>query len=126
MLTTKITVERHDAATNTDNEIELTITGEYYPGSEGHKAHPMDRFAPPDDPAEVDILSVKDESGFEVELSDEEVHMAEEALERAAVIELRISAIACVLDWIVELALLRELSRLTMGARALSKRPLTV
>ena len=84
MLTTKITVERHDAATNTENEVTLTITGDYYPGSEGHKAHPMDRFTPPDDPAEVDILSVKDESGFEVELSDEEVHMAEEALAEAA------------------------------------------
>ncbi len=84
MLTTKITVERHDAATNSDNEVELTITGEYYPGAQGRKAHPMDRFAPPDDPAEVEILTVTDARGVEIELSDEEATKAEEALAEAA------------------------------------------
>jgi len=80
MLTTKITVERHDAATNTDNEVTLTITGDYYPGAEGHKAHPMDRFTP----AEVEILTIKDERGVEIELGDEETTKAEEALAEAA------------------------------------------
>ena len=84
MLTTKITVERHDAATNSDNEVTLTITGEYYPGAKGRKAHPMDRFAPPDDPAEVEIFTVTDERGVEIELSDEETTKAEEALAEAA------------------------------------------
>jgi len=84
MLTTKITVERYSAETDSDNEVELTITGEYYPGARGRKAHPMDRFAPPDDPAEVEILTVTDERGVEIELSDEETTKAEEALAEAA------------------------------------------
>ena len=84
MLTTKITVKRHDAATNSDNEVALTITGDRYPGAKGRKAHSMDRFTPPDDPAEVEILTVTDERGVEIELSDEERAKAEEALIEAA------------------------------------------
>ena len=83
--TTTIIVERHDAATDSENEIELTITGEYYPGAKGRKAHPMDRFAPPDDPAEVEILTVKDERGVEIEITDAELRRAEDALIRAMI-----------------------------------------
>ena len=77
--TTTIIIERHD------NEIELTITGEYYPGAKGRKAHPMDRFAPPDDPAEVEILTVKDERGVEIEITDAELRRAEDALLKAVI-----------------------------------------
>ena len=77
--TTTIIIERHD------NEIELTITGEYYPGAKGRKAHPMDRFAPPDDPAEVEILTVKDERGVEIEITAVELRRAEDALIRAMI-----------------------------------------
>ena len=84
MLTTKITVERYSAETDSDNEVSLTITGDCYPGAKGRKAHPMDRFAPPDDPSEVEILTVTDERGVEIELSDEERAKAVEALIEAA------------------------------------------
>lgn len=77
--TTTIIVERHD------NEVELTITGEYYPGAKGRKAHPMDRFAPPDDPAEVEILTVKDERGVEIEITEDELRRAEDALLKAVI-----------------------------------------
>ena len=83
--TTKITVERHDAATNSDNEIELTITGEYYPGARGRKAHPMDRFAPPDDEPEIEVLTVKDDRGVEIEITDAELRQAEDALIKAMI-----------------------------------------
>jgi len=83
--TTKITVERHDAATNSDNEIELTITGEYYPGARGRKAHPMDRFAPPDDEPEIEVLTVKDDRGVEIEITDAELRQAEDALIKATI-----------------------------------------
>jgi len=83
--TTKITVERHDAATNSDNEIELTITGEYYPGARGRKAHPMDRFAPPDDEPEIEVLTVKDDRGVQIEITDAELRQAEDALIKAMI-----------------------------------------
>ena len=40
-------------------EIEVTITGHYYRAHRGMKAHPMDRFAPPYDPAEIEFLSAE-------------------------------------------------------------------
>jgi len=83
--TTKITVERHDAATNSDNEVELTITGEYYPGARGRKSHPMDRFCPPDDEPEIEVLTAKDERGVEVEITDAELRRAEDALIKAMI-----------------------------------------
>ncbi len=75
-LTATICVER-------DDEVELTVEGEYWPGCRGVKAHPMDRFAPPDDPDEMEVLSVKDKSGKEIDLSDTELKKAEEALRDA-------------------------------------------
>ena len=83
--TTTIIVERHDAATDSDNEIELTITGEYYPGARGFKAHPMDRFTPPDDEPEIEVLTVRDERGVEIEITAVELRRAEDALIRAMI-----------------------------------------
>ena len=54
-------------------------------GAKGRKAHPMDRFAPPDDPAEVEILTVKDERGVEIEITDAELRRAEDALLKAVI-----------------------------------------
>jgi len=78
-------VERHDTATDSDNEIELTITGEYYPGARGRKAHPMDRFCPPDDEPEIEVRTAKDERGVEIEITDAELRRAEDALHRAMI-----------------------------------------
>lgn len=83
--TTTIIVERHDAATDSDNEVELTITGEYYPGTRGFKAHPMDRFTPPDDEPEIEVLTAKDERGVEIEITDAELRRAEDELIRAMI-----------------------------------------
>jgi len=85
MITTTTIVERHDTATDSDNEIELTITGEYYPGARGRKSHPMDRFCPPDDEPEIEILTAKDERGVEIEITDEELRRAEDALIKAMI-----------------------------------------
>lgn len=83
--TSAVIVERHDVATDSDNEVELTITGKYYPGARGFKAHPMDRFTPSDDEPEIEVLTVKDERGVEIELSDAELRLAEDALIKAMI-----------------------------------------
>lgn len=83
--TTTIIVERHDSGTDSDNEVELTITGEYYPGARGRKSHPMDRFCPPDDEPEIEVLTAKDERGVEIEITDAELRRAEDALLRAMI-----------------------------------------
>jgi len=85
MITTTIIVERHDTATDSDNEVELTITGEYYPGARGRKSHPMDRFCPPDDEPEIEVLTVKDDREVEIEITDAELRRAEDALHRAMI-----------------------------------------
>ena len=83
--TTTIIVERHDAATDSENEVELTITGEYYGGLKGRKNHPMDRFCPPDDEEGVEVLTVRDDRGVEIEITDAELRQAEGALIRAMI-----------------------------------------
>ena len=83
--TTTIIVERHDAATDSENEVELTITGECYGGLKGRKNHPMDRFCPPDDEEGVEVLTVRDERGVEIEINATELRRAEDALIRAMI-----------------------------------------
>lgn len=63
-----------------DELIEVTLEGSYYPGCRGVKAHPMDRFAPPDDEPEMELLKCVDANGNEIELTDEEANEAEAAL----------------------------------------------
>ncbi len=71
-----ITIERDDA------EIPVEVTGEYRPASRGRKAHPMDRFAEPDDPAEIEVIKAK-VNGAEIDLTDKELEQAEEELWKA-------------------------------------------
>jgi len=73
-VTTAMFVEREGG------ELELTISGVYYPGCRGVKAHWADRFAPPDDPAEMDDIDATDKQGNAVELTEEEYDKAEEKL----------------------------------------------
>lgn len=71
---TTITIERDD------NEIEVTVTGRFWPGCRGVKAHPMDRFAPPDDEDEMEVLDARDSDGNEVELTAAELDAAADKL----------------------------------------------
>ncbi len=62
-----------------DGEIIVALEGTYMPAHRGVRAHPMDRFAPPDDPAEmVDITASRD--GVEIELTEREAEQAHDAL----------------------------------------------
>jgi len=65
-----ITVERDG------EEVDLYVVGEYIPGSKGARDG---RFGPPiepDEPATIEISSVVDEEGNEVELTDSEYDKA--------------------------------------------------
>lgn len=44
--------------TTEGEEIEVEAVGDYQKGSRGIKAHPMDRFAPPDDEPEMELVDV--------------------------------------------------------------------
>lgn len=69
-ITTNIEIERGE------REVLVTVTGTYSRGAKGRRAHPMDRFAPPDDPDEMtDIVA---EGG--ITLTEREQETAEEAL----------------------------------------------
>jgi len=60
-------------------EIEVHVSGTAYPFRRGTKAHPMDRFAEPDEPAEIDDIAAETKTG-EIELTDAELKTAEEKL----------------------------------------------
>lgn len=75
------------------DDLTIEVEGIYYRGCRGVKAHPMDRFAPPDDPAGVEIVSATFcpdpfeategypfSPGDEVELTKKELDQAEEAI----------------------------------------------
>ena len=70
MIETTMEIERNDEC------IEVTLVGKYWPGSRGVKAHPMDRFAPPDDEPEIEIIECTDSNGDEVDLTDDEIEKA--------------------------------------------------
>ena len=60
-------------------EIEVRVSGTAYAFRRGRKAHPMDRFAEPDEPAEiVDIAA--ETAGGEIGLTEAELKTAEEKL----------------------------------------------
>ena len=53
-------------------EIEVTLTGNYYRGRRGTKAHPMDRFAEPDEEPEIEYIHAATPAG-EITLTDAEI-----------------------------------------------------
>ncbi len=73
-ITASMTIERDG------EEITVTITGTFSAGCRGRKAHPMDRFAEPDEPDEMADITATDAAGQEIELTDAETEKAEEAL----------------------------------------------
>lgn len=72
-ITTSIEIERGE------REVLVTVTGTYSRGGVGRRAHPMDRFAPPDDPEEMADITAYGPDG-EVDLTERELETAEEAL----------------------------------------------
>lgn len=80
------------------DDIEVLVTGTYSPGQRGVRANKWDRFAPPDDPAEVEIESAVVQAsvyierdiipifnaGERIELGRDEEKEAEEKLFEAA------------------------------------------
>lgn len=64
-------------------EIEVTLTGNYYRGRRGTKAHPMDRFAEPDEEPEIEYIHAATPAG-EIGLTDAEIETAQEKLMEAA------------------------------------------
>ena len=75
-ISTTIWIERDDA------EVECALDGEYFEGCRGVKDHPMDRFAPPDDEPEMELLTAK-VNGVEVDLTEAETDQADDALKEA-------------------------------------------
>lgn len=64
-------------------EIEVHVVGTYYPARRGAKAHPMDRFAEPDEEAEVADIAAETAAG-EIGLTDAELETAAQKLMEAA------------------------------------------
>lgn len=60
-------------------EIEVHVSGTAYPFRRGRKAHPMDRFAEPDEEAEIADIAAETAAG-EIGLTDAELKTAEERL----------------------------------------------
>jgi hypothetical protein len=77
-LQTTMAIERDDS------EIIVTLTGTYHRRCVGRKAHPMDRFAPPDDPACIEDMMAYKPNGTEIDLDEAEWICAEILLMEAA------------------------------------------
>jgi len=60
-------------------EIQVHVSGIAYPFRRGKKAHPMDRFAEPDEPAEIAGIAAET-AGGEIQLTEDELKTAEEKL----------------------------------------------
>lgn len=63
-------------------EIEVQLVGTFHPARRGTRAHPMDRFALPDEPAEISDICAATAAG-EIELTEAELVTAEEKLMEA-------------------------------------------
>lgn len=72
-ITTKLHIETEDG------EIEVEAVGDYTKGCRGVKAHPMDRFTPPDDDPEMELTDVF-HNGKPIETTQEQNEKAIEAL----------------------------------------------
>jgi hypothetical protein len=79
-----MTVTAHMPIQRGDDEIVVEVSATYSPRVRGRRAHPMDRFAEPDDDACVEDILAHDSAGNVVDLTEDEMDEAIEHLFVAA------------------------------------------